>query len=83
MGELLTLAWRSTGPADGKPGNTSAGIQNMKTWGEVVRVRATDTQDDKGKLELTSWQAGKAASDEDGVKGDDGTQMVRAGVTYS
>ncbi|KAL8856696.1 MAG: hypothetical protein Q9178_006653 [Gyalolechia marmorata] len=83
VGELLTLAWRSTGPADERLGNTSAGIQNMKTWGEVVRVRATDIQDDKRKLELTCWQAGKVASDEDGVNGDDGTEMVRAGVTYS
>ncbi|KAL8651248.1 MAG: hypothetical protein Q9210_003366 [Variospora velana] len=83
VGELLTLAWRSTGPADGKLGNTSAGIQKMKTWGEVVRVRATDTQGDTRKLELTCWQGGRVASDGDGVKGDDGIKMVEAGVRYS
>ena len=83
VGEMLTLAWRSTGPADGKLGNTSAGIQKMKTWGEVVRVRATDTQGDTRRLELTCWQGGRVANDGDGVKGDDGIKMVEAGVAYS
>ncbi|KAL8897741.1 MAG: hypothetical protein Q9207_007054 [Kuettlingeria erythrocarpa] len=69
VGELLTLAWRSTGPADGKLGNTSAGIRKMKTWGEVVRVRATDTQGgDTRRLELTCWQGGRVASDGEGER---------------
>lgn len=84
VGELLTLAWRSTGPADGKLGNTSAGIRKMKTWGEVVRVRATEAQGDTRRLELTCWQGGRrVASDGDGVKDDDRIKMVEAGVTYS
>ncbi|KAI4288348.1 MAG: hypothetical protein L6R35_002392 [Caloplaca aegaea] len=83
VGELLTLAWRSTGPADGRLGNTSAGIQKMKTWGEVVRVRPTDIQGDTRRLELTCWQGGRVASDGDGVKGDGGIQTVEAGVEYS
>ena len=39
MGEMIALAVGSREPSDGSLDNTSAGIERLKTWGVIVRVR--------------------------------------------